>query len=114
MRFIAISTASAAVLAGLANAQSTFVVNTPLTLQECTPSLLSWTGGTAPFTVQVTAPGNPSSILETVATGLNAQSYTWNVNQPSGQKVTIVIVDSTGISADSGPSNTINSGSSTW
>jgi hypothetical protein len=115
MRFtITASAASAIVLAGLANAQNAFSVATPSSLQQCTPYAITWTGGQAPFIIQITQASNTANILETLATGVTAQTYTWTVNESVGTRVTINIVDSTGANAPSGPSPAIATGSTSW
>lgn len=114
MHFITATAASSLILAGLATAQNAFSVATPASLQECTPYLIKWTGGQAPFIIQITAPGDTATILETLATGVTAQQYSWAVNEPAGQRVTINIVDSTGANAPSGQSPAVATGTTSW
>lgn len=115
MRFsVTVSAATAIILAGLAQAQNAFSVATPASLQECTPYAITWTGGQAPFIIQITQAGNTANILQTLATGVTTQTYTWTVNETAGTRVTINIVDSTGANAPSGQSPAVASGSTSW
>lgn len=114
MQFFYTAAASALILSSLAAAQSTLTVNTPSSLFECSPVLLSWTGGVAPYTLRINQAGSTSVALETLVQSTSETSYTWTVNQPAGIKVTVAVTDSTGAPAYSGQSPTIGTGSTSW
>lgn len=114
MQLINAAAASAIVLSGFAAAQTTFMVNTPGALVQCQPTLITWTGGTAPYYPKITVAGDTASIVENFPQTSETQ-YSWTVDQAVGQKFTVVITDSTGANADSGETPTVAAGtSSSW
>lgn len=111
MQIINAAAASAIILSGFAAAQDSFSVATPSSLVQCQPYLITWTGGSAPFFPRITQPGNTASIIENFPQ-TSDRTYSWTVDQPVGQRVTIVIGDSTGATAPSGQSPSVAAGSS--
>ncbi|CDZ97643.1 hypothetical protein [Phaffia rhodozyma] len=77
-------------------AQTALTVNTPFGLTFCQPSLLSWTGGTAPYYLTINQGGSTSAVLETLLSASSATSYTWIVDIAAATSVTVAIKDSTG------------------
>ncbi|KAF8921145.1 hypothetical protein CPB85DRAFT_1556174 [Mucidula mucida] len=73
---------------GLANA--VLVVNTPLSLTECQPVSLSWSGGTRPF-----FPDSNGAVLKEFGQ-VGGTSLTWVVDVPADTEVAVDVVDSTG------------------
>ncbi|KAL8278684.1 hypothetical protein RQP46_008976 [Phenoliferia psychrophenolica] len=103
---------AAATLALLASsALATLTINTPSSLVACEPTLISWSGGTAPYYVTVLPGGVISTTLESLVTDLNITSYTWTVNI-AGVAVTLALKDSTGALAYTA-AVTIQAGTST-
>ncbi|KAL1410721.1 hypothetical protein Q8F55_001663 [Vanrija albida] len=102
-----------AVLAASAVAQVNFSLNTPPAVTECQPTLLTWSGGKAPFILsaipaaQISAPN-----LASIAEGVNEQQYSWTVNLPANTAITLKIVDATGATSYTSPI-TVLKGSST-
>ncbi|KAJ3839282.1 hypothetical protein F5878DRAFT_131579 [Lentinula raphanica] len=86
----AVAFASVVALVSGALAQD-FTINTPGSLTECEPVLLSWTGGKG----AVYPSGSPTTNLETLTT-TNSTSFTWEVNVASGQSIGFSVLDSTG------------------
>lgn len=100
--------------AGVALAQSnSFSVATPQSLQQCVPYQINITGGTPPFNIAITKPGEISSIIENLPE-TSSRTVTWTVNVASGQKITILVVDSNGSQAPSAESNSISDGNDSW
>ena len=110
MQLINSAAVSALVVAGFAAAQDTFSVITPSSVVQCQPVLISWTGGQAPFFPRITQPGMPADIIENFAQ-TSERSFSWTVDQPVGQRVTIVIGDSTGATAASAQTPAVATGS---
>ncbi|GAA5834079.1 hypothetical protein JCM3766R1_004452 [Sporobolomyces carnicolor] len=99
-----------ALVASLVSGQQ---INTPTTgLFTCEPYLISFSGGSAPYTIRANQGGSVSQVLETIATDVSGTSYTWNVNLAAGQSVTLALTDATGatVYADQ---VTVQAGSST-
>ncbi|KAF8520240.1 hypothetical protein BU17DRAFT_65583 [Hysterangium stoloniferum] len=73
------------------------------TLSACQPSLVTYGGGTPPYIISAfpagVTTGNPLLEIAPSATGT---SFTWNVNLPAGQTITLGIKDQTGASQFSG------------
>ncbi|RSH77529.1 uncharacterized protein EHS24_003085 [Apiotrichum porosum] len=91
----------------------TFSVSTPASLITCQPSLISWTGGTAPFILSVIPGGDVSAAaLEYLESSTTSSSYTWTVNLVGGTYITFKVTDATGANVYSAPL-TIQAGSST-
>ncbi|KAL8283947.1 hypothetical protein RQP46_005060 [Phenoliferia psychrophenolica] len=106
-RFVAFSLLAATLALG-----QTLMINSPSSLVQCQPTLLSWSGGTAPYYVTVIPGGEPSATpLESFAE-TSATSYTWTVDIASGTSITIALKDSTGALAYTAQS-TIQAGTTT-
>ncbi|GAA5915416.1 uncharacterized protein JCM6883_007151 [Sporobolomyces salmoneus] len=94
-------------------AQSALTINTPTALFTCDPYLVSWSGGSAPYTIRAFPSGQLGGTpLETLVAGTSATSLTWTVNLGAGTGVTLAITDSTGTTIGSAPV-TIQAGTST-
>ncbi|GAA5821596.1 hypothetical protein JCM3770_005308 [Rhodotorula araucariae] len=112
MKFTATSiAASALTLASLVSAQSA-TINTPTQLFTCEPAAITWNGGTGPYYVRVYEGGSTTSLIETLQSSVSTNSYTWNVDVPAGQSVTLGLTDSTGATVYSA-AVTVTEGSST-
>ncbi|KAK1924167.1 hypothetical protein DB88DRAFT_489318 [Papiliotrema laurentii] len=71
-------------------------VNSPASLIQCQPALLSWEGGSAPYYLAAIPGGQPSAAALKDFGTLNNNSLTWTVDVPAGTSVTIKVTDSTG------------------
>ncbi|GAA5932433.1 uncharacterized protein JCM15063_001224 [Sporobolomyces koalae] len=112
MRFFT-STLITAAAALSAAAQSTLTINTPSALFTCDPYLVTWSGGSAPYTVRVFPSGQLSATpLGTLVSGSDATSLTWTVNLAQGTAISLAITDSTGTTVPSAPV-TVQAGTST-
>ncbi|GBE88375.1 hypothetical protein SCP_1301900 [Sparassis crispa] len=76
-------------------AQSTCTINTPGSVSECIPTLLSWTGGSSPY-----------YLLYGPLTG---DSFSWTTNITQGTYISLTLRDSTGAACQSAPFS-INAG----
>lgn len=102
--FVALAVAATAVLGQQ--------VNTPASLTVCQPTLLSWTGGQAPYFLSI-IPGGQASAAALKDFGSQSDNQeTWNVDLPAGTSITVKLTDSTGNTVYSSPV-TIGEGSST-
>ncbi|GAA5869815.1 hypothetical protein JCM16303_001805 [Sporobolomyces ruberrimus] len=99
--------------AATAAAQSGLTIATPSTLFTCDPYLVSWMGGTAPYTIRVfPAQQLGATPLATLISGTSANTLTWTVNLAAGTPVTLAVSDSQGTTIGSAPV-TIQAGTST-
>ncbi|KLO17210.1 hypothetical protein SCHPADRAFT_994525 [Schizopora paradoxa] len=89
----------ATVLATAANAQ--FMIITPSNVVECEPTLLSWSGGVAPYFLVIVDGNNPTTTLENLGQ-VNGTSLSFIVNFASGTSLGLNLKDSTGAVAQSG------------
>ncbi|KAG6332447.1 hypothetical protein ID866_6639 [Astraeus odoratus] len=95
-------------------------INTPSNVVECEPTLLSWTGGTAPYYLALFIHTRNSILPGATPNGAaienlgqqNSTSVTWVCNIASGTSIGLTLRDSTGLTAQSA-AFTVNSGSST-
>lgn len=71
-------------------------IETPTNLAVCQPALLMWAGGSAPYYVSVIPGGQPSAAALKDFGQTSDTKYTWNVDLPAGQEVSLRITDSTG------------------
>jgi hypothetical protein len=63
----------------------------------CQPTLLTWSGGVSPYTLDVLdAKDANGTVLEQLVSGSNDEQFTWNVDQPAGTELLGRIKDSTG------------------
>lgn len=68
-----------------------------LTLSQCQPTLLTWTGGQAPYYVSVIEGGNPNGKAFKTWPATEATSLTWKVTEvPAGQSITVQVKDGSG------------------
>lgn len=108
---------ASALFSGLVTAQSpglmSITVSTPLSLFECNPVYLSWTGGVAPYTLGIYQAGSLTDRLETLSQTSDT-NFVWTVDQPAGASVVIGVVDSQGNSGFSATTPAIGSGSTGW
>ncbi|CAD6934717.1 unnamed protein product [Tilletia laevis] len=88
-----------------------FEVNTPAVLIQCQPYSIAWTGGLAPFYPVITQGGDIGSIIKNFGEQ-NGKQVPWIVDQPVGDTVTFVVVDSQGQTATSGTSPAVVKGTS--
>ncbi|KII91076.1 hypothetical protein PLICRDRAFT_174401 [Plicaturopsis crispa FD-325 SS-3] len=92
--------ASSVIAAPAAGASLT--INTPSSAVECQPTLLSWTGGTAPYFLvlishyHVDRGNSPSSAPLEDLGEQKGTSYTWKTDVASGTSVGLTLKDSTG------------------
>ncbi|KAG1835041.1 hypothetical protein EV424DRAFT_341793 [Suillus variegatus] len=94
-----------------------FTINTPANVVECQPTLLQWSGGTAPyfllsFTQSILPGATPNGAAVENLGQQNSTSVTWVCNIQSGTSLGLTLRDSTGLTAQSAPF-TVNPGSST-
>ncbi|KAJ4476234.1 hypothetical protein J3R30DRAFT_3704774 [Lentinula aciculospora] len=71
-------------------------VNTPSSLTTCEPTLLSWSGGTAPYYLTILPGGETSASALKTFDSTNATEYTWTVDIAADTEITIELKDSTG------------------
>lgn len=102
--FVALAVATAAVLGQQ--------INTPASLTVCQPTLLSWSGGQAPYFLSVIPGGQASAAPLKDFDQQSDTSETWTVDIPAGTSITLKLTDSTGNTVYSSPV-TISEGSST-
>lgn len=82
-------------LAAVALAQE-LRVNSPASLIQCQPALLTWTGGQSPYFVAAIPGGQPSAAALKDFGQQTGTQLTWNVDLPAGTSVTIKITDASG------------------
>jgi hypothetical protein len=114
MKSVFLSLATVAVHAATAFAQASpgFTINTPSNVVVCEPVLLSWSGGTPPYSLSVLPGSSPTgAALEDLGTQ-NGTSFTWDVNIAAGTQIGLTLRDSTGLIAQTAPFS-VNSGADT-
>lgn len=74
-------------------------INTPDSLTQCVPVLLTWVGGTPPYVLDVRL--NATGPLFQEYTGLTGDSFTWETNLTTEFVIGFELTDSTGISVAS-------------
>lgn len=89
-----------------------FTINTPANVVECQPTLLAWSGGTAPYFLSILPGATPNGVAIENLGQQNGTSVTWICNIQSGTSIGLTLRDSTGLTAQSAPF-TVNPGSST-
>ncbi|GHJ87214.1 hypothetical protein NliqN6_3616 [Naganishia liquefaciens] len=102
--FVALAVAAASVLGQQ--------INTPASLTVCQPTLLSWSGGQAPYFLSVIPGGQASAAALKDFGEQNDNSETWTVDLAAGTSITLKLTDSTGNTVYSSPV-TIGEGTST-
>ncbi|KAE9398122.1 hypothetical protein BT96DRAFT_822454 [Gymnopus androsaceus JB14] len=108
MKFFAVSVVAASLLPSIL----ALTVNTPTSLITCEPSLLEWSGGTAPYYVSILPGGDVSGSALRTFDATNATEYTWTVDIGADTEITVELKDSTGTIAYSAEVDII-AGSST-
>lgn len=89
-------TITAAALIALVPAVLGLTINTPSSVVQCQPVLLTWSGGTPPYYITLIPAGQVSApALETFPTQ-TGNSLTWIVDQQQGASFNIAIKDNTG------------------
>ncbi|KAF9791019.1 hypothetical protein BJ322DRAFT_1039267 [Thelephora terrestris] len=89
-------TVAAAALISLVPAVLGLTINTPGSVVQCQPVLLTWSGGTPPYYLSLIPAGQVSApALETFPTQ-NGTQLTWTVDQQQGASFNIALKDSTG------------------
>lgn len=73
------------------------VIQSPASLVECQPALLSFSGGSAPYYISVLPGGQSTAAALEQFPQQSGNTYTWTVDLASGQDVTFSIRDSTGL-----------------
>jgi hypothetical protein len=96
----------------IAGALAQFTINTPANVVECQPTLLAWSGGTAPYFLSILPGATPNGVALENLGQQNGTSVTWTCNIPSGTSIGLTLRDSSGLLAQSAPF-TVNPGSTT-
>lgn len=96
----------------VASTLAQFTINTPANVVECQPTLLQWSGGTAPYFLSILPGATPNGAAVENLGQQNSTSVTWVCNIQSGTSLGLTLRDSTGLTAQSAPF-TVNPGSST-
>jgi len=91
--FTVLATLSAA---SLALAQGTLIINTPVSIVQCQPVLLTYGGGTAPYFISVLPGGQPAATPLEQLPQQSGTSYTWTADIAAGTNISLSIRDSTG------------------
>ncbi|KAL5485728.1 hypothetical protein ACEPAI_6769 [Sanghuangporus weigelae] len=90
------SFAAIALFASLAAQVFALTVNTPPSIVQCQPVLLTWTDGTAPYFPSIIPGGQVSATPLKSFDSTSATQLTWNVDIAAGTSITIALRDSTG------------------
>ncbi|KAG2147561.1 hypothetical protein DEU56DRAFT_784643 [Suillus clintonianus] len=93
----------------IAGALAQFTINTPANVVECQPTLLAWSGGTAPYFLSILPGATPNGVALENLGQQNSTSVTWVCNIASGTSIGLTLRDSTGLTAQSAPF-TVNPG----
>ncbi|KAK0235888.1 hypothetical protein EDD85DRAFT_1009501 [Armillaria nabsnona] len=112
MKFSLFSVSAVFALVGSALAQGDLTINTPSGLTQCLPTLLSWTGGTGPYFLTVTAGTDPNGNPIADLGEQTGTSFTWDVTFPQGTGLVFNIRDQTGAVKQTAPV-TVQTGGST-
>ncbi|KAF9565218.1 hypothetical protein CPC08DRAFT_720580 [Agrocybe pediades] len=91
--------ATVAVLASAIPTIWSLTINTPTSVVQCQPQLLTWSDGTAPFYLTVIPGGQASAAPLKSFDPQNGNSMTWIVDIAGGTSVTIALKDGTGAMA---------------
>ncbi|KAJ3859228.1 hypothetical protein EV359DRAFT_86656 [Lentinula novae-zelandiae] len=84
------------VVTSIAPSVLALTVNTPSSLTTCEPTLLSWSGGTAPYYLSILPGGETTSAALKTFDTTNATEYTWTVDIAADTEITVELKDSTG------------------
>ncbi|KAF9476681.1 hypothetical protein BDN70DRAFT_811864 [Pholiota conissans] len=74
-------------------------INTPTSVVQCQPQLLSWSGGAPPYYLSIIPGGQASAAPLKSFDTQTGSSLTWIVDLPSGTSITCALKDSTGATA---------------
>ncbi|KAG2367841.1 hypothetical protein BDR07DRAFT_1372543 [Suillus spraguei] len=97
----------------VAGSLAQFTINTPSNVVECQPTLLTWSGGLAPYYLSVLPGAAPNgNALENLGEQ-NSTSLTWVCNIASGTSIGLTLRDSSGLIAQTAPFN-VNAGCSNF
>jgi hypothetical protein len=111
MRSYIFSILSAVLFVAGVSAQLT--VNTPTNVLSCTPLQITWTGGTAPYTLSVHDGSDPNGAALDTFSNLTGTSYTWSsVNFAANTNLDLTLRDNSGLISQSA-SFSVQSGGST-
>ncbi|KAH7341546.1 hypothetical protein B0J17DRAFT_647059 [Rhizoctonia solani] len=78
-------------------------INTPASLVQCQPALITWTATKTPVFISIIPGGQPGAVALIDFGSQNSSSLTWNVDMASGTSITFQVRDSTGAVAYSAP-----------
>ncbi|PBK75634.1 hypothetical protein ARMSODRAFT_970239 [Armillaria solidipes] len=112
MKFSLFSFSAVFALVGSALAQGDLTINTPAGLTQCLPTLLSWSGGTGPYFLTITAGTDPNGNPVADLGQQSGTSFTWTVTFPQGTGLVFNIRDQTGAVKQTAPV-TVQTGGST-
>jgi len=87
---------AAATLVSLLPAVLGLTINTPSSVVQCQPVLLSWAAGTPPYYLSLIPAGQVSAPALLTFPTQNGTSLTWIVNEASGTTFNVAVKDSTG------------------
>jgi hypothetical protein len=99
MKLILVLLAAASYVA----AQAQLTLNTPSGVITCVPNQLTFTGGTAPYILQVVPGSNTSAEPLNTYTGITSSPIQWFVEQAAGTSVFLRLRDSQGASSETAP-----------
>lgn len=83
-------------LASIVPAVMSLTMNTPSSVVQCQPQLLTWTDGASPYYLSVIPGGQPAATPIKSFDTQTGNSLTWTVDIPGGTSVTFSLKDSTG------------------
>ncbi|KAI0280772.1 hypothetical protein BGY98DRAFT_932403 [Russula aff. rugulosa BPL654] len=111
MKISIFSAVSAALFVAGVSAQMT--VNTPSNVLECSPLLITFTGGQQPYIITILPGATPDGTALTTFSGVTGSPFNWTaVNFPSGTSLGITLHDSSGLLAQTA-AFTVEPGAST-
>ncbi|KAG1747242.1 uncharacterized protein EDB91DRAFT_1117147 [Suillus paluster] len=93
----------------IAGALAQFTINTPSNVVECEPTLISWSGGTAPYFLSILPGATPNGAALENLGQQNSTSVTWTCNIATGTSLGLTLRDSAGLVAQTAPF-TVNPG----
>ncbi|KIJ69273.1 hypothetical protein HYDPIDRAFT_185116 [Hydnomerulius pinastri MD-312] len=97
------SLASLGCFVAVVAAQGILVINTPANVVECEPTLITWSGGEAPYFLVVLPAGQPDAAPIENLGEQTGHSLTWVANVAAGTDLGLTLKDSTGAIAQSAP-----------
>ncbi|KAF8732362.1 hypothetical protein AX14_004488 [Amanita brunnescens Koide BX004] len=90
---------TAIAIVSLVPAVISLTIDTPASVVQCQPTLLTWNGGTGPYYLTILPGGQVSAEPMETFTATDDTSKTWIANLDSSQPVTFALKDSTGQTA---------------